>query len=92
MTNNGHNHNPDHDKLLAFMDTYVQRKVGIQKARQGLYQQIEEIDKKIYALNNARKGETTTIVTATIIATSDCKVDLNLTYRECWEAAIIFLR
>ncbi|KAI0323509.1 hypothetical protein GY45DRAFT_1332481 [Cubamyces sp. BRFM 1775] len=80
VTNNGHNHNPDHDKLLAFMDTYVQRKVGIQKARQGLYQQIEEIDKKIYALNNARKGETTTIVTATIIATSDCKVDLNLTY------------
>ncbi|KAH9902414.1 hypothetical protein C8Q73DRAFT_777736 [Cubamyces lactineus] len=80
VTSDDHNHNPDHDSLLAFMDKYVQRKLGIQKAIRDLFEQIEEVDKKIYVLNNARKGETTTMVTATIIAESECKVDLNLTY------------
>ncbi|KAJ8482399.1 hypothetical protein ONZ51_g5381 [Trametes cubensis] len=80
VTHDDHNHNPDHDKLLDFMDKYVQRKLGIQKAIRDIFEQIEEVDKRIYVLNNARKGETTTMVTATIIAASDCKVDLNLTY------------
>ena len=87
VTHDDHNHNPDHDKLLDFMDKYVQRKLGIQKAIRDIFEQIEEVDKRIYVLNNARKGETTTMVTATIIAASDCKVDLNLTYRECQNPA-----
>ena len=80
LTNDTHNHNPDHEKLLAFMDKYVQRKRCIKKAIQDLDQQMEDIDKKMSVLHNARKGQTTTTVIATIIATNDCKVELNLTY------------
>ena len=79
LTNDTH-HNPDHEKLLAFMDKYVQRKRCIKKAIQDLDQQMEDIDKKMSVLHNARKGQTTTTVIATIIATNDCKVELNLTY------------
>ncbi|KAI0323766.1 hypothetical protein GY45DRAFT_1376088 [Cubamyces sp. BRFM 1775] len=49
VTNGDYNHNSDHDKLLAFMDKYVQRKRCIQKAIQNLDEEIGEIDKKIYA-------------------------------------------
>ncbi|KAI0323765.1 hypothetical protein GY45DRAFT_1376087 [Cubamyces sp. BRFM 1775] len=80
ITNDTHDQNLDHAKLLAFMDQYVGRKLGIQKAIRELSERMEEIDKKIYVLCNARKGDTTTIITATIITTGDCKAGLNLTY------------
>ncbi|KAI9056767.1 hypothetical protein FKP32DRAFT_1747571 [Trametes sanguinea] len=68
------------DEVLGFVEKYVQRKLAVQKTLQTLDEQIEELEKKLAALRNARKGDTNAIITATVVAASDIKTELKLTY------------
>ncbi|KAI0667914.1 hypothetical protein C8Q78DRAFT_1174843 [Trametes maxima] len=67
-------------ELLKFVDAHAQRKLALRKAILDLGERIKELEKKLWLLRDARKGEATTIVTVTVIAKVDRKVDLKLTY------------
>ncbi|CDO75131.1 hypothetical protein BN946_scf185010.g56 [Trametes cinnabarina] len=68
------------DQVLDFVQKVVKQKLAVQKALQNLDEEIEQLEKKLATLRNARKGEANVVITATIIASSDCKANLKLTY------------
>lgn len=76
-----------HAELLGFMDGLVQRQLAARKAVQDLDVQITALEKKLWVLRNARRGEASTTITATIAADSDIKAELSLTYREYFSSA-----
>ncbi|KAI0648701.1 hypothetical protein C8Q79DRAFT_904375 [Trametes meyenii] len=67
-------------ELLKFIDAHAQRKLALRKTILSLDERIKELEKKLWLLRKSRKGEATTVVTATVIAKVDRKVDLKLTY------------
>ena len=68
--------------LDSLMDTFVARKRDAKTTIIEMDEQIEELEKEIWLLNNLHKGETAAVVTATVLAKCDCKVELQLTYRK----------
>ncbi len=71
-----------HAELLGFVDGLVQRQIAAEAALRDLDAKIAALEKSLWLLRSARKGEATTTIVATIVAQSDSKVDLKLTYRE----------
>ena len=63
------------------MDTFVSRKRKAGLTVVDIDDQIQELEKEIWVLNNSAKGETAAAVTATLLAKRDCKVEFQLTYR-----------
>ena len=73
------------DKATSFdslMDTFVARKRNAMAMIIDMDGQIEELDKEIWLLNTSHQGQTAAVVTATILAKRDCKVEFQLTYRK----------
>ncbi|KAI9001458.1 hypothetical protein BD414DRAFT_432034 [Trametes punicea] len=68
------------DQVLDFLEKFVQRKMAVNRALQSLDERIGDLEDKLSTLRNAHKGTATAVITTTIIATSDCKASLNLTY------------
>ena len=68
--------------LDSLMDTFLVRKRNAMAMVIAMDEQIEELDKEIWLLNNTHKGETAAVVTATLLAKRDCKIELQLTYRK----------
>ena len=71
------------DKATSFdnlMDTFVARKRNAMKTVIEMDEQIKEVDKEIWILRNSHKGSTAAVVTATILAKRECKVEFQLTY------------
>ncbi|OSC98499.1 hypothetical protein PYCCODRAFT_1375112 [Trametes coccinea BRFM310] len=68
------------DEILEFVGKYVQRKLAVQKTLQTLDEQIVELEKKLAMLRNARKGDSNAVITTTVVAGSDVKAELKLTY------------
>ncbi|EJF59169.1 hypothetical protein BD309DRAFT_953032 [Dichomitus squalens] len=66
--------------LDVFMETWVSRKRSAMKAIVDLDDQIEALDQEIWQLNNIHKGETAGVVTATVLAKHERKVEVQLTY------------
>ncbi|KAH9847843.1 hypothetical protein C2E23DRAFT_740832 [Lenzites betulinus] len=66
--------------MITFMEKFVQRKIAAQNTVQALEAQILALQKKLWVLTNARKGDATTTIIVTIAAKEDVKVDLQLTY------------
>lgn len=71
-----------HTELLGFVDGFVKRQIVAEAALRDLDEKIAALKKSLWLLRSARKGEATTTIVATIVAQSDSKVDLKLTYRE----------
>ncbi|KAI1792158.1 hypothetical protein LXA43DRAFT_1093971 [Ganoderma leucocontextum] len=71
------------DKATSFdalMDTFVVRKRNAMRTVLEMDEQIEELEKEIWLLDSSHKGETATVVTATLLAKRDCKVEFQLIY------------
>ena len=68
--------------LDTLMDTFVSRKRKAGLTVVDIDDQIQELEKEIWVLNNSAKGETAAAVTATLLAKRDCKVEFQLTYRK----------
>lgn len=71
------------DKATSFdslMDTFVVRKRNAMSIIIEMDEQIEELDQEIWLLNASHKGETAAVVTATLLAKHDCKIEFQLTY------------
>ncbi|KAM5544764.1 hypothetical protein V8D89_001662, partial [Ganoderma adspersum] len=66
--------------LDTLMDTFVTRKRKAGCTVVDIDEQIEELEKEIWVLNNSHKGETAAVVTATLLAKRDCKLEFQLTY------------
>ncbi|KAI9058191.1 hypothetical protein FKP32DRAFT_1597260 [Trametes sanguinea] len=66
--------------ISEFVDSYGQQKLALQSASQILDEEIAELEKELATLRAARKGETSAIITATLVAESDVKAELKLTY------------
>ncbi|EIW57933.1 uncharacterized protein TRAVEDRAFT_72848 [Trametes versicolor FP-101664 SS1] len=69
-----------HAELLGFVDGFVKRQIAAEAALRDLDAKIAALEKSLWLLRSARKGEATTTIVATIVAQSDSKVDLKLTY------------
>ncbi|KAH9933566.1 uncharacterized protein BXZ73DRAFT_46355 [Epithele typhae] len=65
---------------LAFMDGLVQRKREAVTVILQLAEQIDEIEREMWLLENTHKGDTAVVVTATIFARRECQVEFQLTY------------
>ncbi len=68
-------------QMDAFMDRFVQRKLNAMTAVMKCEEAIESLNKELWLLNNASKGETAGRVIATILAKRPCTVTFQLTYR-----------
>ncbi|CDO75132.1 hypothetical protein BN946_scf185010.g57 [Trametes cinnabarina] len=68
------------DRILDFVDKVVQRKLAVRKALRNLDEEIEQLEDKLATLRQSRKGVANAVITATVIASSDCTVNLQLTY------------
>ncbi|KAM5544768.1 hypothetical protein V8D89_001666, partial [Ganoderma adspersum] len=66
--------------LDSLMDTFVARKRNAKTTIIEMDEQIEELAKEIWLLNNLHTGATAAVVTATVLAKRDCKVEFQLTY------------
>ena len=73
----------------SLMDTFVARKRNAMATVIEMDEQIEDVDRELWLLNNSHKGETAAVVTATLLAKRDCKVEFQLTYRERYVAPIL---
>ena len=73
--------------LDSLMDTFLVRKRNAMAMVIAMDEQIEELDKEIWLLNNTHKGETAAVVTATLLAKRDCKIEFQLTYRKRFRAS-----
>ncbi|TFK87173.1 hypothetical protein K466DRAFT_522882 [Polyporus arcularius HHB13444] len=67
-------------EMDVFMDRFVQRKLKAMKAVMACDGAIESLNKELWLLNNASKGETAGRVIATILAKRPCTVTFQLTY------------
>ncbi|KAI0833815.1 hypothetical protein BC628DRAFT_53983 [Trametes gibbosa] len=67
-------------ELLNFMEKFVQRSIAAQNAVQAYDEKILALQKKLWLMTNARKGDATTTIIVTIVAKDDVKADLQLTY------------
>lgn len=69
--------------LDSLMDTFLTRKRNAMAMVIAMDEQMEELDKEVWLLNNSHQGETAAVVTATLLAKRDCKVEFQLTYCKC---------
>ncbi|KAI0372457.1 hypothetical protein BV20DRAFT_1050781 [Pilatotrama ljubarskyi] len=79
VTTETHNASVD-GQLLDFVKRCVKEKLAVKKEMQRVDSVIDELDKKLWLLRNARKGEATTEISVTLVAEQDCKANLKLTY------------
>ncbi|KAH9902416.1 hypothetical protein C8Q73DRAFT_670138 [Cubamyces lactineus] len=75
-----HHDRADYHQLFKFLDQFTQRKLQVQRAVQALDKQISELEKKLVIVRESRKGQVNTVITATIVAATEGKTDLKLTY------------
>ncbi|PIL32346.1 hypothetical protein GSI_05592 [Ganoderma sinense ZZ0214-1] len=71
------------DKAASFdtlIDTFVGRKRKAGRAVVEVDEEIEEIEKELWLLKHTHMGDTAAVVTATLLAKRDCKVEFQLTY------------
>ncbi|KAI0356941.1 hypothetical protein OH77DRAFT_1400184 [Trametes cingulata] len=79
VTTKGDHPSPD-GRLLEFVKRCVAEKLAVRKEIQRLDAEINELNKKLWLLRNARKGAATTVISVTLVAKQDCKANLKLTY------------
>ena len=70
-------------QLGVMMEDLVRRKREAATGVLGLEREIGALDEEQWTLNNTHRGETTTVVSATVVAERDCKLEFQMTYREC---------
>ena len=71
-------------QLGAMMEDLVRRKREAATGVLGLEREIAALDEEQWMLNNTHRGETTTVVSATVVAKRDCELEFQMTYRECF--------
>lgn len=72
----------DHAGLLAFVETFAQKKLAAHVEVRALDAQIAAVEEELRVVRGARRGEARTVVTASVFAEKEGVVDLRLTYRE----------
>ncbi|KAJ8482397.1 hypothetical protein ONZ51_g5383 [Trametes cubensis] len=78
--NGEHHGRADHNQLFKFLDEFTQRKFEVQRAVQALDKQISDLGKKLAIVRESRMGQVNTVITATIVAATEAKIDLKVTY------------
>ncbi|KAH9933563.1 uncharacterized protein BXZ73DRAFT_46189 [Epithele typhae] len=65
---------------LQFVEKLTQRKREILKATALISERLAEVERELWTVKNTVKGETTAVVTVTLIAQHECSLVLQLTY------------
>ncbi len=72
----------DHAGLLAFVETFAQKKLAAHVVVRELDARIAEVEEELRVVRGARKGEARTVVAASVFAEKEGMVELRLTYCE----------
>ena len=87
--NGEHHGRADHNQLFKFLDEFTQRKFKVQRAVQALDKQISDLEKKLAIVRESRMGQVNTVITATIVAATEAKIDLKVTYRQFYSLLLL---